>query len=418
MQPNYFVPIATVPEDARYHDVLRPQLYPVPGVFFRRGQGVTGTSDLLGPAMIGAVGEITAERLKQLGAPYMAGDQVGLSGLQETFERRLAGTPSATVVVATKNDDVRTVKAFPGRPAQNVRLTIDPRTQQAAEGALAGVPGNAALVAIDPATGSSARSSRSPTTASTARSAAPIRPARRSRSSRRPRCSPRAERRRRPRRVPPTVTVDGRTFHNFEGEASGALDLAQAFQISCNNAFIGLGDQLPTTALTKAATRSGSTPSGRCRSRRSAVRTRRPKTAPSSPRRRSARAACSPVPLQMASVAAAVASGHWRAPTLTEQPAASSPTVPALSASVLATLRSFMASVVTGNGTAAGAGLPPGTFGKTGTAEFGNDNPPKTHAWFIGYRGNIAFAVIVEDGGVGGRVAAPIAAKFLNLLAG
>ena len=73
-----------------------------------------------------------------------------------------------------------------------------------------------------------------------------------------------------------------------------------------------------------------------------------------------------------------------------------------------------MASVEQGDGTAAGAGLPPGTFGKTGTAEFGTDNPPKTHAWFIGYRGNLAFAVIVEGGGVGGRVAAPIAARFLN----
>ena len=55
------------------------------------------------------------------------------------------------------------------------------------------------------------------------------------------------------------------------------------------------------------------------------------------------------------------------------------------------------------SGTAAGAHLPPGTFGKTGTAEFGNDNPPKTHAWFVGYRGHVAFAVLVEGGGVGGE---------------
>jgi cell division protein FtsI/penicillin-binding protein 2 len=66
-----------------------------------------------------------------------------------------------------------------------------------------------------------------------------------------------------------------------------------------------------------------------------------------------------------------------------------------------------MASVVQSGGTAAGAGLPSGTFGKTGTAEFGSGNPPPTHAWFIGYRGNVAFAVIVEGGGVGGRVALP-----------
>ena len=34
VQPKYFVEIATVPDDARYHTVLRPQLAPIPGVFF------------------------------------------------------------------------------------------------------------------------------------------------------------------------------------------------------------------------------------------------------------------------------------------------------------------------------------------------------------------------------------------------
>jgi cell division protein FtsI/penicillin-binding protein 2 len=63
-------------------------------------------------------------------------------------------------------------------------------------------------------------------------------------------------------------------------------------------------------------------------------------------------------------------------------------------------------------GTAAGAGLPAGVFGKTGTAETSATAP--TNAWFVGYRGQLAFAVIVEAGGVGGQVAAPLAAKFLN----
>ena len=64
--------------------------------------------------------------------------------------------------------------------------------------------------------------------------------------------------------------------------------------------------------------------------------------------------------------------------------------------------------------TAAGAGLPSGTVGKTGTAEFGTDKPPKTHAWFIGARNGLAFAVLIEGGGLGGNVAAPIAARFLR----
>ena len=118
----------------------------------------------------------------------------------------------------------------------------------------------------------------------------------------------------------------------------------------------------------------------------------------------------------MASVAAAVANGQWRAPVLTTQPAVKAATAPPFDPNVVATLRSFMASVVQSGGTAAGAGLPSDSFGKTGTAEFGSGNPPPTHAWFIGYRGNIAFAVIVEGGGVGGRVAAPLGARFLNAL--
>ena len=55
-------------------------------------------------------------------------------------------------------------------------------------------------------------------------------------------------------------------------------------------------------------------------------------------------------------------------------------------------------------------------MGKTGTAEFGDDVPPKTHAWFIGSGGGLSIAVIVEGGGFGGDVAAPIAARFFGSL--
>src|SRR4030095_5759209 len=56
--------------------------------------------------------------------------------------------------------------------------------------------------------------------------------------------------------------------------------------------------------------------------------------------------------------------------------------------------------------------------GKTGTAEFGDGDPLPTHAWFIGSRGDNAVAVVVEGGGVGGRVAAPIAGAILAGLPG
>ena len=54
--------------------------------------------------------------------------------------------------------------------------------------------------------------------------------------------------------------------------------------------------------------------------------------------------------------------------------------------------------------------------GKTGTAEYGTDVPPRTHAWFAGSSGDLAFAVLVEDGGFGGATAAPVAAELLRAL--
>lgn len=54
--------------------------------------------------------------------------------------------------------------------------------------------------------------------------------------------------------------------------------------------------------------------------------------------------------------------------------------------------------------------------GKTGSAEFETDR--ETHAWFVGYapadNPQLAVCVIVEEGGSGGRTAAPIARKLFD----
>ena len=118
--------------------------------------------------------------------------------------------------------------------------------------------------------------------------------------------------------------------------------------------------------------------------------------------------------LDMAVVAAAVADGTYRPPRLvgghlTGELAGHRAAEP-LKDAVTGGLRAMMGDVVR-YGTAAHAGLPAGTHGKTGTAEY--DSAGHAHAWFIGYRGDLAFAVFVERGGEGGRVAAPIAARFL-----
>jgi peptidoglycan glycosyltransferase len=53
---------------------------------------------------------------------------------------------------------------------------------------------------------------------------------------------------------------------------------------------------------------------------------------------------------------------------------------------------------------------------KTGTAEVGKDKRP--HSWFVGYMDRedfpLAFVVVVENGGSGGKVAGPVAARVLR----
>ncbi|MFG3436000.1 penicillin-binding transpeptidase domain-containing protein [Nonomuraea sp. NPDC047897] len=122
-------------------------------------------------------------------------------------------------------------------------------------------------------------------------------------------------------------------------------------------------------------------------------------------------------PLNMASVAAAIADGAWRPPRLVAAgllPNRALRPRP-LEPDVVRALRDLMPAVVT-DGTAHAVRFPAGTAGKTGTAEYGSGKEPPAHSWFIGYRGDLAFAVIVEGGGAGSAVAAPIAARFLNAL--
>jgi cell division protein FtsI/penicillin-binding protein 2 len=51
---------------------------------------------------------------------------------------------------------------------------------------------------------------------------------------------------------------------------------------------------------------------------------------------------------------------------------------------------------------------------KTGTAEFGQENPPKTHAWIVAVHGDLAVAVFVEEGGLGATTSGPLLKEFLT----
>ncbi len=74
--------------------------------------------------------------------------------------------------------------------------------------------------------------------------------------------------------------------------------------------------------------------------------------------------------------------------------------------------------VKSGTGTRAALGNGYVVAGKTGSAEASDDKSVQTHAWFVGYITNdnapYAISVLVENGGSGGGVAAPLARRTLQ----
>ncbi len=415
--PTQFVPVADL-SAARY-DQVKPIIFRVPGTRFQRHTGQSSVTPDLAAHVVGSVGPITAEQLQQMGAPYEASDSIGQVGIEAQYERQLAGTPGGIIQVV--GADGATVGSGPiftisGKAGKPVQTTIDLHTEQAAEAALNAVKLPAALVAIRASTGEVlAAVSRPDTTpfdraltgqyppgstfkviTSAALLASGLTPDS-------------------PTVCPKTLAVQGRTFKNFEGESSPNISFQRAFAISCNTAFISMAGNLPASALISMAGQFGfgtqpqpglpvfggqiPTPVDEVDKVASAIGQGRVLASP----------------LLMAGVAAAVAAGTVHPPRLVVGAADDTAKGVALPPPVVAGLRSMMAAVVAG-GSGAPARVTGGSpvYGKTGTAEFGNATPPATHAWFIGFRDDVAFAVVIEGGGVGGLVAAPIAAKFLK----
>lgn len=414
---NQLVPV--IPLRRPDYDRVRSAIHDLPGLRFPTSMQLLAPTRTFARAVLGRVGPATAEALGVAGPAYLASDDVGLSGLQAAFQRRLAGTPAGSVVVRDASGQVvTTLHTFPGTPGQSLRSTLDRRIQTAAEATLAGVTKPAALVAVRPSDGAILATANAPADSSFDRAlAGHYAPGSTFKVVTAAALLDSGVRLDTPTSCPPTLSVEGKRFHNFEGETAGRIPFARAFAISCNTAFVGLAERLGDTALPTAArglgigagwslpitSYDGSVPP------------------PASPVAKVADAIgqgrVSVSPLSMALVAGAVQSGGWRPPVLVTDPAPP----PSASASPLAVapaLRTLMRSVVA-SGTAAGAFAAysgPAVSGKTGTAEFGTGSQLPTHAWFIGFRGDLAFAVVVEGGGVGGRVAAPLAVSFLSRL--
>jgi hypothetical protein len=348
----------------------------------------------------------------------LAGNLVGrtgpLSGLERVYDDKLRAQGGAVVVRDAQNRTVQTLHTYPMTDGQAVRTTLDMRVQQAAEGALAtAARPTAAMVAIDTRTGGVLALANHPATGASRAVRGKYPPGSTFKivtataalmSGKSPNTALDCTQ---------NITVDGRTFQNAEAEQFGSIPLRTAFAKSCNTAFIQLEESLPKGALERAAALYGFDGAAPLDIASVGGSFPTPRDAAESASAAIGQARIEASPLQMASVAAAVASGTWRQPFVAGAPARSN----AIPAAVLPPLRDFMRAVVT-EGTAATVPMPGEVYGKTGTAEYTDGNPPPTHAWFVGYRGDVAFAVVVEDGGFGAETAAPIAARFLSALDG
>ena len=381
------------------------------------GQELAPLDAELASNVVGSIGGLTGAQASALGDRADVGDPVGESGLERALGKTLAATAQGSVAIADARGLVLdTLQTYAGKPGSDVRTTFNLATQTAAERALRGIEKPAALVAIDTTTGAVTAIVDNPLGGFPRALVGPYAPgstfkivtstaallAGRTASTQ--------------LQCPKSIKVGGRTFVNAEDEELGTIPLVDAFAQSCNTAYAQLVEGLPLSAVADASRMYGFTDSRDSPGPLTIPGVGGFFPVPDSYARGIGQAigqdqvVASPV--QMASVAAAVAAGEWRQPYLLDPAPANLAhhTIP-----VASILREFMAAVVS-RGTAKHAGLPAGTFGKTGTAEFGPGPPYKTHAWFVGFRGRTAFALIIEGGGFGGKVAAPVAARFLNLL--
>ena len=422
-----FVPIITL-RMADYQ-AIRAQIHDLPGAVFQTSTRLLAPSSRFAVGLLGKVGAATAEIIDQTkesdGEPrYAATDELGLSGLQRAYQTQLTGTPGFTVSVISTDKNtgdtgvqIASVAPKPGTPIQT---PIVPAIQNAADAATATQTLATEMVVVRPGTGeilavssnaaadpSHALSGQFPpgSTMKTMTATALLSAGKLTPDSQVP--------------CPGTTTVDGRAFQNENKFDLGTVSLTTAFDQSCNTTFIQQGMTLPPDALAKAAASYGvgtdwTLPvgifSGKVPSDASG-------TAMAADQIGQGQVVMSPAALAL--VAAGIASGKPAAPVEVVGGKAAGPAPTGPSQQVLDQLRPMMRQVAL-TGTAKALAAVPNVYGKTGTAEFGSKTPPDSHGWFMGYQtggaqGDLAFAILVEDG-QSSSVAVGVAQKFFAAL--
>jgi cell division protein FtsI/penicillin-binding protein 2 len=407
------------------YDKIRDLVRPLQGTVFEEGERMLAPSRQFARALLGTVDPATKEDIDANPETVAANDPVGHGGLQQRYDTRLRGTPGLSVVIVRKSPDDDTVddaqlfgsKPVPGTP---ITTTLDVPTQNAADAAVAAEKRPSALVAIKISDSSVLAVANGPdgaavNTALTGRvppgstfkmvSALGLLTKKQVTPDTTVEC-------------PATRTIDGRTFKNANDEVLGRVPFHTDFAKSCNTAFVNLSAKLGADGLTAAATSvglgsewdlgaeafSGKVSAGDTPTELAAATFGQGTTVVS--------------PIAMAAATAAVQRGTFQQPKLVTDPAPGRPAAAgaALDPAAVQALHEMMREVVT-RGTGTGLRRVPGepVYGKTGTAEF-DTGSKATHAWFVGWQGDVAFAVMVQQGGAGAEAAVPIVNRFLTAL--
>lgn len=327
-----------------------------------------------------------------------------MSQVRQTVQDGLDGRAGWKVVtVGPTGADVATLAQGAAEPAASVTVSLDSTVQTAAQDAVNGVSGKQAMVVVlQPSTGDvlavaqnpEADSQGSPAlnglyppgstfkivTASAALQAGVTTVDR-------------------PVDCPGTTVIGQRRIPNYDEFALGTVPLSLAFAKSCNTTFAQLATQLGASGLTDAALQVGigsdyaidgiTTVTGRVPPAQDTVKRAEDGFGQGD---------VVTSPFGMALAAATIAAGATPVPTLIRGATATAVTnpPPAVPQPVLDGVRTLMRDVVTEGTATAVSGLGE-VYGKTGEAQFGDGT--QSHAWFVGYRGDLAFATLVVDGG-------------------
>lgn len=385
--------VVTVLREQEYQSV-RDRIHELPGVSFLTEQQLVGPDRHFASQLMPGIRHVVDEQLENA-----AGWRID--------------------TVTAMGVEVNTLAAQPPRPVPTVTTTVDRAVQTAGEYAVDAVPNPAMIVAIQPSTGEIlgvAQNSAADTQAALALTgrfppgstftivtAAAALQAKQATVDSAVAC-------------PASTRVGELVVSNDHFFDLGAVPLHTAFARSCNTTFAQLAARLGTGALTDAADQMGI---GMDYSIPGIATTITGGVPPSESMVRRAengfgqgRVLASP--FGMALVAATVAaSGRLPTPVLIRglpTHTALGPVAP-MPREVADAVRLMMREVVT-QGTAkvlAGRGQ---LYGKTGTAE---DGPAGAHGWFVGFRGDLAFAALVVSAGSSGP-ALDVSGRFLSAL--